>query len=146
MEFQEEIQELRPEFNVYNRVGASTTRTNIIIGDNGRIDRLLTNPLDIFQSYVESISRDLISEGIREISERDINTMLEISNKLMYPKYKNPSAYVLGYIASNGGREITKTNFNYVKNKILAKQLLEDKSVLEPDVLRYARLWLSLAN
>ena len=69
------------------------------------------------------------------IVEQDIQIMLEKAKKLNYVNFKNPSAYILGYIATKGGKELTKIQFNYVKNTILSKII--DTSINPEDILRY---------
>ena len=123
----------RPEMGAYNRAGQDD------LGE--KLDYNLLNPLEIFQISVDAISRKLINRDIK-ISEQDITIMLEKSNKLKYVKYKNPNAYVLGYISSFSGKQINNKYFKYTIDKVLP--YIEDASILEPDVLRYARLWLSL--
>ena len=132
--------ELRPEFDAYNRVGLQGTLFNEFVDANGKLDRGLLSPLQIFQIYIDSIARKLKSEDT-DISNENIEEMIEKSTKLKYIKHKNPSGYVLGYIASNAGRDINKKSFN---NAISKLTFIDDTSLLEPDVLRYARLWLNL--
>jgi len=134
--------DFRPEFNVYERVGLPGNIFGGLVGPDGKIDYSILTPIQIFQMNVDAISRDLISNGVTKISEKDIQKMIEKSNTLQYVKYKNPTAYVLGYLVTNGGENLLIENFEYTCNRVLP--LVNDSSVLEPDVLRYSRLWLSL--
>lgn len=54
----------------------------------------------------------------------------------------NPYAFVLGYMASNGGSSLEKKQFNSVIARVLEANLVpEDAGVRPEDVLRYARYW-----
>jgi hypothetical protein len=76
-----------------------------------------------------------------KLTETDINMILEKTRLVPNLKYKNYVAYVLGYIASEGGRSLDKVN--YVIDTVLPK--LDDKGSVEPpDVVRYASLWMKI--
>ena len=64
-------------------------------------------------------------------------------NKLEYIHFKNPSAYILGYIASESGRNILESRVNYCFTKVLPLVEL-DAGLQRPDIIRYARLWTNL--
>jgi len=133
---------LRPEIGAYNRVGMAGDMIGIITGPDGKINREMLDPLQIFQIQVDAVSRHLKDQKIKKpLDERDIQKMIEKSNVLPHINYKNPTAYVLGYIASNGGSRITQEQFNN-SSKLL--EYVYDTSVLEPDILRYARLWMTI--
>ncbi len=133
---------LRPEIGAYNRVGMAGDMIGMITGPDGKINRGMLDPLQIFQIQVDAISRHLKDQKIKKpLDDRDIQKMIEKSIVLRHVNYKNPTAYVLGYIASNGGSRITQEQFNN-SSKLL--EYVYDTSVLEPDILRYARLWMSI--
>jgi hypothetical protein len=133
---------LLPEMGAYNRVGLPGDMIGIITGSDGKINRNMLDPLQIFQIQVDAISRHLKDQKIKKIlDEKDIQKMIEKSNVLKHVNYKNPTSYVLGYIASSGGTRITIEQFNY-SSKLL--EYVYDTSVLEPDILRYARLWMTM--
>ena len=91
---------LRPEIGAYNRVGLPGDIHGGFIGSDGKINRNMLEPLEIFQMQVDAIARKLKGQNIKKImDESDIQKMIEKSNKLMYVNYKNPTAYVLGYLA-----------------------------------------------
>jgi hypothetical protein len=124
------------EMGAYNRAGGGA---NIgIIGPDGKIDRINIDPLDKFKIAVDAISRNLMGSSVY-IRETDIAILLQTSEKLQHVFYKNPVAYVMGYIASTGGGEITKKQFNYTIT--IALPLIGDDSIRSADVIRYARLW-----
>lgn len=111
----------------------------------GRIDVLgLNKKFDARGHFKETVNA--IAQQLREdrvgISGEDVNKLIEIADIINEPQYKNATAYVLGYIASQGGKNINKKTVNYVFKNILKQ--VSDKSVKEEDILRYARLWYNL--
>lgn len=96
-----------------------------------------------FKQTVNAIYNQLREERMG-LSGEDLNKLIELVDILDKPQYKNPTAYVLGYMASNGGESINKQNFNNILKTALKS--VSDKSVQSEDVLRYARLWLSLGR
>ena len=94
-----------------------------------------------FKETVNAIAQQLREDGFR-LSNDNIIQIIETVDQLENPQYKNPTAYLLGYIASNGGIEINKKSVNHVFTNIL--KTVSDKSVKSEDVLRYARLWYNL--
>lgn len=135
----EEDQDMfRPEMGAFDRVGMPGAILGGLVGLDGKIDRSIQDPLERFQIYTDAIARNLMDQEVI-IGESDIQKMIETASKLKYVHFKNPNAYVTGYIASKGGNDITKKQFEYTINKVLP--LLTEGYVQPPDVLRYARLW-----
>lgn len=127
--------DLQPERDAINRVGPGGM---LGIGPQTRIERAMMEPLERFRLHVDATSRHLNNWGA-DISEQNIEKMLFTSAKLENVGHKNATAYVLGFLATGGGKKLRKDYFNNVINKILPNT--EEGSVLPPDVLRYARLW-----
>lgn len=96
-----------------------------------------------FKETVNAIAQQLREDRIK-LSGNDMEQLIDRIDSLKEPQYKNATAYVLGYIASDGGREINRKNLNNVFKTIL--KTVSDKSVKEEDVLRYARLWYNLVR
>ena len=126
------------EIKAFERVGGPNAML-------GTIDKAIQDPLERFQTFVDAIARSLDGQGIilpfngQSIGEKDIQIMLENAHKLKYIQFKNPTAYVLGYIASNNGTKITIKSVKYVIDNVLKLNL--QGNIQPPDVLRYARLW-----
>lgn len=133
----EDVQEFVPGMDAFSRVGPGS---NIM----GHGDRATQNPLDRFQIQIDAISRNLNNWDGIDISDQMITKMIETSRKLNAVKHKHSAAYVLGFLASNGGIKIDKKGLNFVFKKALPH--ISDESVLKPDVIRYARLWLEIGN
>jgi hypothetical protein len=96
-----------------------------------------------FKETVNAIAQQLREDRIK-LSGNDLEQLIETVDILKEPQYKNPTAYLLGYIASEGGRDIQRNNVNNVFKNIL--KTVSDKSVKEEDVLRYTRLWYNLVR
>ena len=131
------------EFAVFERVGLPGGQLGGITGVDGKIDRTIQDPLERFQVFVDAISRDLMGQNI-SIDEDDIQKMIDTSRNLNKVKFKNPTAYVLGFIASRGGTEISKSSMEYAIKKALPLTAEGESSVLPEDIIRYARLWVNL--
>lgn len=133
-------EDFRDEVGAYDRAGPAG---QFLVGKpKGRMEQALMDPLERFKYNVDAIARSLNSiEGI-VISDGGIFKMLEKASVLEEVKHKNATAYVLAYLATNGGLKLTIEQFNNVLKNALPQ--VDDKSVLPPDILRYSRLWLSL--
>jgi len=135
-EFEEEGK-LMAEISAFERIGG--------IGDlMVTTDLMAQDPTDRFKIKVNGISRDLKNNRHVSLNEDDIKNLLEkvsiIKEKGFNIAFINPSAYVLGYIASKGGRQIDNKEVQNIFLNVL--KLVE--SVTQPDVIRYARFHINL--
>lgn len=133
----ENIGELRAEINAFDRIGG--------VGDFMiTTDILSQDPIDRFKIKVNGISRDLNNNRNVDLRDENITEMLNQAYKITEKGYNiefiNPSAYILGYIASNGGRNLNKRTFDNVLRNII---ILVD-GITPPDVVRYSRFWVNL--
>jgi hypothetical protein len=109
------------------------------------VDKSLRNiqdPRERFQVQVDAISRSIRDFDKVDISDDDIDTILDKIDVLSHVGYKNATAYILGYLASKGGKKISSDSVNNVFTNVLPH--VSDKSVHKEDVIRYARLWINL--
>ena len=136
----------QPEFAAMQRVGLPG-QTGVLL--QGRdvpmrgIDRAMQDPLERFQEYTDSIARNLRNWDDVSIDDTDIEIMFLKARDLKDVGYKNPTAYILGYLASEVGKKLSDPKSQGLKNALTALSHLDD-SVLKPDIIRYGRLWLSL--
>jgi len=129
------------EVGAFDRVGYGNF-LDTKIGD-GKKDHMSQTPLERFVSQVDAISRNITEQRIHDIGQSSIDYMIKIAELLPFVEYKNPLAYVLGYIASKGGRDIDS---KLVQESFIILKKLSIESVQNPDVIRYARLWKNLIN
>ena len=95
------------------------------------------DPIKLFRDTLSAISIDL------GLSQDDISFMKNKLSNVKNVDMKNPTAFVLGYLATNkGSGSIKKSVINVVFEKFLTR--VEDSSVKKADVVRYARLWTQL--
>lgn len=129
------------EIGVYGRVGLPGSD---LVGKapTSRLEKSMQEPIERFRQRVNAIALNLQNFD-SSIDKGIIIEMLTVAADLNVVEHKNPSAYVLGYLASGGGELISIENVNYVIEKLLPHV---DESVLPPDIIRYARLWLNLKN
>lgn len=133
----DEDTEFRPDIGAFERTGGG------LLGTKGEKEKKhLQDPIEKFSVAVDAISRLLNDVSGITIEQKDIDKMVESAYLLKNIEFKNPSAYVLGYLASKGGRNIEKSTVDNVFKKALS----HTKGVLEPDVIKYAKLWLKLGK
>jgi hypothetical protein len=148
----EEGNKYKPEVDFYNRIGLpglgnliqDVAFTGKFGDDQSRINKVVQNPKDRFSIYIDAISRSLRNIDNVTISEANIITMIEKVYLVDNIEYKNPTSYVLGFLASGGGNNLNTKNFNNTVKNILPH--VTDHTIKQTDVLRYARYWVILAN
>jgi uncharacterized protein (UPF0248 family) len=111
---------------------------------NKDINKLTHDPLERFKIYVGAISHSMTENGVYDISVDDRNYMCRVASSLNNAKNLNPTAYILGFIATNGGRVSSNGKREINKKKITQifsfLGVLNDDSVKPPDVIRYSRV------
>lgn len=102
-------------------------------------------PFGRFTLKVDAIARNIDSECTTiGLSNNDIQTLLDTSEKLKHVEHKNPSGYILGYLATQGGRkQISRDSLKSVWT-CYQKLRRKDGTVKEPDIIRYSTLWRGL--
>jgi hypothetical protein len=127
-------------FNDMQRAGVGRAEGGTMKTD---LDKNYKTAEELFPDIVSAIAASIVDERYNVLGpkEADENILKNIDN-VKNTQYLNPTAFVLGYIASNGGRGITKDRFNLVTKEILQNSsVITDTSVQPEDVLRYARYW-----
>ena len=72
------------------------------------------------------------------MDEKKREILLSKVGNITNVQYKNPSAYILGYLALNKG-QIDKKRVKHIFNSVLPD--FKEEGVTPPDVIRYARYW-----
>lgn len=132
-------------FKDIERTGMRGIDIDIYLNDFSlKQNKLFRSDIESFIINTNSIAREMVDNNI--LNNNDLENILENIKNLDKPNLKNPSAYILGYIASNGGRNLDIENYKKALNIIKRKKTkysLEDTSVLQPDIVRYARIWIN---
>lgn len=106
-----------------------------------RLDRANQDKGEQFAERLDAISRNLSSNVGVNISEDEISVMIQQSRRVSNVEHLNPTAYILGYLATKGGKSIKVDDVTRIITKILP--FANTDSVQPPDVIRYARFWMN---
>ena len=118
------VQEEVAERDVFGRVGIS------IIASGGE-----KSPKEVFRKTIAAIF-DTIKDQLK-LSKEDLNNMSEPVERLTHIQYKNPTAYILGYYVTKGGKQdISKES---LKKAEAANP--DSSNVTLPDIIRYSVYW-----
>lgn len=134
--------ETKDEMHVFDRVGFSGLTGN---APKTRLEKAAQEPLEKFQQNVRAIALNI------GITNGDIDKMVETASYLEHVEHKNPSAYILGFLATERGEQkrpelipkLTVEKYNEIIKKVLPL-IDSEASVFPEDVIRYSRLWLQL--
>jgi len=138
--------QMETEAKAFERVGPSGVLAELLTGVSGGIDfdpkkRMRDmSPEDRFLIFTDAMCRKMDAEGIVRLPEKDITNILEKTRLIPDLKYKNHVAYILGYIASEGGRSIRVDRVRFVIDKVLPS-VGQEGGVEPADVVRYAKYW-----
>lgn len=136
--YDNEEQEMLPEFNAYLRVGFLNENTymsryqQIITGEN-IINRVKYFIMTILQNPQNTI-----------LNNDDIQILSESFRKLPFFQFKNPLSFIMGYVATEKGtRKISPMKIDDLLKeiKILSKILPELSEVGVIDIVKYGLLW-----
>jgi hypothetical protein len=145
--------DMQMEAKAFERVGPSGVLFELLEGSHECKKEKIRemSPEDRFLCFTDATCRKLKDEGV-SINDSDINTMLKKAKEKVHElKYKNHIAYILGFLASNGGvgyidsDGVRKLNRNAVKEVLenVLPKIDEDKGVYPEDVIRYGRYWIN---
>jgi hypothetical protein len=148
-----EDEDLIAEIGAAERAGPGGGLGGLLIGEGvlndlqNKIKKTTMSPEDRFLLYTDAICRGFNDDRIANLSESDITAILEKARNLPNIKYKNPEAFILGYIATAGGKTLTTKDGKARVKHILTDMLprIHKGGVEPPDVIRYARLWMDTA-
>lgn len=142
----DEIDEFKAEASAFERAGPGGLLNSLLSPETLEKlskptgGRVFFPPEDLFLLTVNSVSRDLSDQGY-EVTQTDIDYMLNKSQEIGSTlKYKNATAYVLGYLVTKGGRQLSIEGLQRILRDVLPK-IPSTKGIEPPDVLRYSRYW-----
>jgi hypothetical protein len=150
--------EMVAEVDVFSRVnmsGVSAILSDLGLGSitaeaHSRVRRRAKSDAERLAIDIVVVARDLDSQSGVSVSEDELVAVLTPIRQVQHPEAKNATAYLLGYFASGGGREITKEGLKKAEKLLLKTEkgtpTADDSlpAVTMTDVVRYARYWLSL--
>ncbi len=101
----------------------------------------IRDPTERFYVYVNSVARFLSSNDVAGLTYADVQIILTNIKSTPNARYKNPTAYVLGYGVTKGiDADIDARKLVKIETDIRRLEL----PVRLEDVIRYATLWLNL--
>jgi hypothetical protein len=143
--YEDDDKHFQPEMGAFDRVGfndfdGTTPKT--------RLEHATQEPIERFKQYVKGVTHDLKSKNIH-ITNSQIREMIDSADQLKNVEHKNPTAYVLGFLANK--MEIDDLDdfgdlYDYVIKKVLIHVVDPEDSVQAHDVIRYGRLWNSMLS
>lgn len=116
--------ELRAEFHAFER----TEIFNEDIKD-------LKDKVQRFKTFVSFVATEIRDDKLLDLKTSDINFLVKSVSKIPTPGYKNPTAYILGYMLLKKGY-----NKNTFEKDIIPILNRLTYPVSPYDVVRYARL------
>lgn len=121
------------EYNVYERIGGVD-----LLGELGTGEADLRDPLQRLTQFTKTVAQEMITQGIIFLKKPDVQYIINQIPDVPNPKYKNPTALVLGFW-------VTKRDGTIDKDRV--KKLIPDLPSLtypvkDYDVIRYANLWI----
>lgn len=138
MEYEEKDNIFEQEFGAYERAGFGGNVNEYLSDINMDEKQRAKSPEDRFIMNINAVATSL---NISDSDKIKLFDMVE-SQKINNIAYRNPTAFILGYLASkDGSRVISKKEVEKVFD-LLALQ--NNPGVKNPDVIRYLRFWLFL--
>jgi len=129
--------------NITDDCGGGTMPVGNLSDMYKEINKTTTDPKERFKRQVGAIAHSISENSDFDISVEMRNEMCRMATELSNTKYLNPTAYILGYIATDRGRAIDKKIINRVFDYLPE---LQDTSVKKPDVIRYARFIIKISD
>jgi hypothetical protein len=123
------------EYNVYERVGVD------ILGElgTGNADVDLQDPVQRFTQFTKTVALEMITQGIITLKKPDVRYIIDQIPDILNSKYKNPTAFVLGFWVTRRDGTIDKDRLS----KLLPNLASLTYPVKDYDVIRYANMWIN---
>jgi len=91
---------------------------------------------------IDITGRELMAVDAPGLSEGDLAAIIEKVDYTDKPQYLNPLGFILGYIASSGGKQISNEKFHLAQRTNVFYK--EGSGAKPEDILRYARHWINI--
>ena len=137
--------ETQAQFNDYERVGIpGFIDIDKYIDSIGKRNKLFMSDIEKFVKNVFFISNELVEEGL--INREDVTDILDNISKLNKPAHKNATAYVIGYLVSDRGKNFTRKNLDRYLDMNIIQSYMKQEDLDCSVIIRYARLWTIINN
>ena len=127
-------------------VGERTQQRHVFIDaeNDAEKDARLKTPLEHFTTNIRKVSEKILVNiylDTRIFNKNDVTQIISNIHLFSKPECKNPTCFVLGYIATVGGQNI---NYDILSKlyKIIDK-IDETKNIKDADIIRYCTLWIN---
>jgi len=134
-EYEYEEQIFVPEGKAFERVGRTALTTYSLKGAK--------NPFEKFKILL-SVVIEKTAYALK-LTPTDKDNIVEFTTRAPNIIFKNAACFILGYIASTGGQQITDKSFKKAVDG-LGTVVGTFDGIEEPDVLRYAVYWMNNYN
>lgn len=126
------------EYNVHERVGGYL-QTNIL-GELGTTETEvdLRDPIQRFTQFTKTVAQEMVDQGVIGLKRPDIRYIIDQIQYIPNVKYKNPTAFVLGFWATTRDGTINRERLKRLTPSLKTLKY----PVQDYDVLRYANLWI----
>lgn len=130
--------EFRDEFSVFERAGGGAKLRTLRLnkGPMTRAEYAAQDPYEKFVVALDAIARQMRNNV--QILDEHIDNMIDLAKIIPNIRYKNPTAFILGYYASQNGRELTLDSYRKVVKTMYPH--VDQQTIQHPDIIRYARL------
>jgi len=137
--------ETQAQYNDYERTGIpGFIDIDQYIDSLGKRNKLFMSDIEKFVKSVFFISNELKEEGI--LGSEEVTDILNNISKLNKPGYKNATAYVIGYLVSDKGKDFTPENLEKYLNMGIINSYIESEGLDCSVIIRYGRLWTTINN
>ena len=135
--------EFLDEYKAVERAGYTSKLNELVndINNPSAEERFLVNIFGVGNSIIQNKQLNYTLK----LTYDDLNIILDKTQYLINKKFRNPTAFILGYLCVKRGEigkigKIDKETFDKITDeKILSE--FKDAGIQPPDVLRYARFW-----
>jgi len=137
--YENDEQETTAEIKAFERTGGIGIGGMMSSGLGVKRDKANQDKTEHFAERMDAVSRNLDSFPGITINENDLVDMMKRAKQTKNIEHINPTAFVLGYMATNGGRNMEVEKVREIIEKVLPKTNLD--SVRPADIVRYSRFW-----
>lgn len=136
-DYEEELEPVA-DYKSFQRTSISASLPSRMMGGL----KEMTNMTEQFKVRVEAAVGRLSFRGC--LQDGDLLSIMEPINDLPFVQFKNATAFVLGYIASNGGRSISKALVDKAircREEMTMPSVQFEDIVTDKDIIKYAVYW-----